>query len=86
MRTRCEIDDFTDEELHAHYCFQQESILLITNLVAGLVISVATLEEIMPYCHVTLFVSLFWMTERFSSTFFIKMAVSDVVKFGFWTA
>ena len=54
--------------------------------VAGLVISVATLEEIMPYCHVTLFVSLLWMTERFSSTFFIKMAVSDVVKFGFWTA
>ena len=33
--TQCEIDDFRDEELCAHYRFRWESILFITNLVAG---------------------------------------------------
>ena len=33
--TQCEIDDFTDEELRARYLFRRESILFITNLVAG---------------------------------------------------
>ena len=33
--TQCEIDDFTDEELRARYRFRRESILFITNLVAG---------------------------------------------------
>ena len=33
--TQFEINDFTDKELHAHYCFKRESILFITNLVAG---------------------------------------------------
>ena len=33
--TQCEINDFTDEELRAHYRFRWESILFITNLVAG---------------------------------------------------
>ena len=32
---QCEIDDFTDEELRARYRFRRESILFITNLVAG---------------------------------------------------
>ena len=33
--TQCEIDDFTDEELRARYRLRRESILFITNLVAG---------------------------------------------------
>ena len=33
--TQFEIDDFTDEELRARYRFKRESILFITNLVAG---------------------------------------------------
>ena len=33
--TQCEIDDFTDEELRVRYRFRRESILFITNLVAG---------------------------------------------------
>ena len=33
--TQCEIDDFTDEELRVCYRFRRESILFITNLVAG---------------------------------------------------
>jgi len=33
--TQCEIDDFTDEELRARYRFRRESILFITDLVAG---------------------------------------------------
>ena len=33
--TQFEINNFTDEELRAHYCFKRESILFITNLVAG---------------------------------------------------
>ena len=33
--TQCEIDDFTDEELRARYCFRRESILFVTNLFAG---------------------------------------------------
>ena len=33
--TQCEIYDFTDEELRVRYRFRRESILFITNLVAG---------------------------------------------------
>ena len=33
--TQFEIDDFTDQELRARYRFKRESILFITNLVAG---------------------------------------------------
>ena len=33
--TQFKIDDFTDEELRARYRFKRESILFITNLVAG---------------------------------------------------
>ena len=33
--TQFKINDFTDKELRAHYRFKRESILFITNLVAG---------------------------------------------------
>ena len=35
FRTGTQINDFTDEELRARYRFRRESILFITNLVAG---------------------------------------------------
>ena len=50
-----------------------------------LVISVATLDEITPYRRVTLFVSLPWMTERFSPIFSAKKVISDALKVGFRT-
>ena len=46
-----EIDDFTDEELRARYRFRRESILFITNLVAGDISRNTRQNHALPLLH-----------------------------------
>lgn len=87
IETQCEIDDFTDEELLAHYRFRQESILFITNLVAGDISRNTRRNHALPPLHQVLIALRFYASGSFlqviGDTFgvdksTISRAISDV--------
>ena len=72
--TLSEIDDFTDEELRARYRFRRESILFITNLVAGDISRNTRRNHALPPLHQVL------ITLRFyASGSFLQSTVSRVI-------
>ena len=82
-RTKCEIDDFTDEELRAHYRFRRESIVFITNLVAGDISRNTQRNHALPLLHQVLIALRFYASISFlqviGDTFDVdKSTVSNV--------
>ena len=63
--TKCEIDDFTDEELRARYRFRRESILFITNLVAGDISRNTRRNHALPPLHQVLIALTFYASGSF---------------------
>ena len=82
--TQCEIDDFTDEELRARYRFRRESILFITNLVAGDISRNTRRNHALPPLHQVLIALRFYASGSFlqviGDTFGVdKSTVSRVI-------
>ena len=81
---QCEIDDFTDEELRARYRFRRESILFITNLVAGHISRNTRRNHALPPLHQVLIALRFYTSGSFlqviGDTFGVdKSTVSRVI-------
>ena len=82
--TQCEIDDFTGEELRARYRFRRESILFITNLVAGDISRNTRLNHALPPLQQVLIALRFYASGSFlqviGDTFGVdKSTVSRVI-------
>ena len=80
--TKCEID-FTDIELRAHYRFRRESIVFITNLVAGDISRNTQRNHALPLLHQVLIALRFYASISFlqviGDTFDVdKSTVSNV--------
>ena len=63
--TQCEIDDFTDEELRVRYRFRWESVLFITNLVAGDISCNTRRNQALPPLHQVLIALRFYASGSF---------------------
>ena len=63
--TQCEIDGFTDEELHARYRFRRESILFSTSLAAGDISRNTRRNHSLPPLHQVLIALRFYASGSF---------------------
>ena len=63
--TQCEIDGFTDEELHARYRFRRESILFSTSLAAGDISRNTRRNHSLPPLHQVLIALRFYVSGSF---------------------
>ena len=82
--TQCKIDDLTDEELRVRYRFRRESILFITNLIAGDISRITRRNHALPPLHQVLIALRFYASGSFlqviGDTFGVgKSTVSRVV-------